>query len=129
LQRDYLMFTRTRASGETMSDSHKELENVRLRLQSRRADLSNRRQRVERDLERVNEPLVADSSDRAIQQENDEPLAAIGSAAVQEIAAIDEALIRLDQDQYGICKRCGGLIPAERLSVIPYAVTCVGCGG
>ena len=104
------------------------LDTVRLQLQNRRADLLVRRNRVERDLERKNEPLVADSSDRAIQQENDEPLAAIGAAADREIAAIDEALQRLDQNRYGICKQCGNRIQEQRLQVLPYAVTCVGCG-
>ena len=86
-----------------------------------------RRRRVDNDLARRNEPLVADSSDQAIQLENDETLQEIGEAARREIDAIDAALERLSQGLYGICRTCGEEIPAARLLVMPHATTCVDC--
>lgn len=103
------------------------LEQVRTRLLSRRAELQQRRQRVAGDLSRQHEPLSADSDDRAIQLENDEPLQAIGEAALQEVADIDVALDRLARGLYGICKTCGKEISAARLAAIPQASTCQHC--
>jgi len=39
-----------------------------------------------------------------------------------------EALERIDNGTYGVCVRCRGAIPFERLEVIPETATCVGCG-
>ena len=50
------------------------------RLRSRRAELLVRRRRVDNDLERRNEPLVADFGDQAIQRQNDETLEEIPAA-------------------------------------------------
>lgn len=97
------------------------------RLQARRAELYVRQRRVDNDLARRNEPLVADFSDQAIQRQNDETLEEIGEVARREIEAIDEALERLGQGQYGICKVCGDDIPMGRLRAMPHATTCVDC--
>jgi len=110
-----------------MSISQYSLDQVRNHLATRRAELVNRSRRVARDLERRNESLVADSSDQAIQLQNDETLEVIGEAATVEIRAIDEALEQLNLGRYGACKDCGESIPVERLRAIPYAVRCANC--
>ena len=38
-----------------------------------------------------------------------------------------EALDRLESGSYGVCKDCGGKIPAARLKAKPEAVRCVAC--
>ena len=43
------------------------------------------------------------------------------------IEMIDEALTRLDENEYGICLECGNEIGAARLEVKPYARFCVDC--
>lgn len=110
-----------------MSDADFTFEQTSQRLQARRAELLTRQRRVDNDLARRNEPLVADSSDQAIQLQNDEALQQIGDAARREIQAIDEAMERLGLGLYGICKRCGEQIPAARLRAMPHATTCVEC--
>jgi RNA polymerase-binding transcription factor DksA len=45
------------------------------------------------------------------------------------VAALDDALRRLDEGRYGVCDRCGQPIGAERLAARPAAVTCVRCAG
>ena len=101
---------------------------IRQLLIARRTALTDRHDRVERDLARANDPLVADSDDRAIQLENDETLVAINRTARAEIAAIDEAVVRLDAGLYGVCRRCKGPIEPARLRAVPHAVICAGCG-
>lgn len=39
------------------------------------------------------------------------------------------ALERMDHGTYGVCDRCGAVIPYGRLLVIPEARTCASCGG
>ena len=107
----------------------RDFDQVRQQLIARRNDLTTRRRRVEHDLARRNEPLVADSSDQAIQLQNDEALQAIWDAAVNEIAAVNKALERLAHGLYGICRNCGEEIGSGRLHAVPHAVTCALCAG
>lgn len=102
-------------------------DDVRMQLLARRAELSDRKVRVERDLKRENDALVADFADRAIQTQNDGPLQAIGEAVEDELHRIDLALERLEAGQYGICTECGLRVELERLQAVPYATTCMEC--
>jgi RNA polymerase-binding transcription factor DksA len=107
--------------------AQRNLDSIRENLVARRTELLTRQTQVERDLEHVVEPLLADADDQAIQLQNDETLSAIGSAAREEVAAINEALQRLELNLYGVCKKCGHAIPDARLRVAPYAIRCATC--
>jgi DnaK suppressor protein len=102
-------------------------EQVGRLLEARRGQLIERRDRINHDLSRANEPLPLDAIDRAVQLENDEALQEIGSVAENEIAAIDTALQRLALDLYGTCSVCGSEISAARLQAVASAVTCADC--
>lgn len=52
---------------------------------------------------------------------------ALRAAAERRLAALDDALSRLDEGFYGVCARCGGQIGAERLAALPEATTCITC--
>lgn len=108
---------------------HGNLQTTQKSLVARRAELLERQTRVDRDLARRNEPLVADADDQAIQLQNDEALNAIGTAANDEIAAIDAALRRIDLNLYGVCTVCGGAIAKDRLLAVPHATQCASCIG
>lgn len=54
--------------------------------------------------------------------------ALLGRARAQ-LAEIDEALERVRSGTYGVCRRCGQAIPAERLEARPFAQFCVACLG
>ena len=43
------------------------------------------------------------------------------------LAEIDAALARVEAGTYGVCQRCGGAIPDERLEARPTAAYCVAC--
>lgn len=43
------------------------------------------------------------------------------------LAQIEAAIRRIEQGVYGMCERCGQAINPERLQVLPYATTCLGC--
>lgn len=49
------------------------------------------------------------------------------SKEVNVLEMVDEALLRLESSEYGICLDCGAIIPRERLEVTPYAQYCTKC--
>jgi RNA polymerase-binding protein DksA len=102
---------------------------VRAGLQQRKRELIDRRMRVNQDLARTAEPIAADFEDAAVQWENDETLQAIDHACESELLEINEALHRLDEGTYGVCKHCGKPISPMRLAALPQAVTCTRCPG
>jgi DnaK suppressor protein len=45
----------------------------------------------------------------------------------ERIAALQEALGRVDEGTYGQCIQCGAQIDPERLEILPTAVQCAAC--
>lgn len=45
----------------------------------------------------------------------------------EKLRNIDEALLRIQEGEYGICEECGCDIPLGRLKVVPFAHYCVKC--
>ncbi len=43
------------------------------------------------------------------------------------VRLIEDAIQRLENDEYGVCQDCGQDIPEARLEMKPYAVYCVKC--
>src|SRR5215207_9136610 len=48
-------------------------------------------------------------------------------ALTATLADVERALAKLDDGTYGICDRCGALIPEERLEARPWTSRCVAC--
>jgi DnaK suppressor protein len=46
---------------------------------------------------------------------------------LEQLAEVDRALEKLDDDSYGSCDTCGEPIPPGRLEVHPWATRCVAC--
>jgi DnaK suppressor protein len=45
----------------------------------------------------------------------------------RELKAIERAIDRMREGQYGVCEECGGMIPLSRLRALPYATFCIDC--
>jgi RNA polymerase-binding transcription factor DksA len=56
-----------------------------------------------------------------------EVTATLMTAARAALADIDAALFRLAIGRFGVCQRCGRVIPAGRLQAIPMASLCLRC--
>jgi DnaK suppressor protein len=52
---------------------------------------------------------------------------AIHDQIIQQLAAVDGALLRLAAGTYGVCEVCRHRIAPERREAIPWAATCVSC--
>ena len=68
-----------------------------------------------------------DEGDTAASDEHFEMTASMAELAGTRVAAIESALRRLRDGNYGICEECGEDIPLERLQALPAAVLCVDC--
>ncbi len=51
----------------------------------------------------------------------------LGDREREKLRNIDEALLRFEEGEYGICEECGDEIPIGRLKVMPFARYCVRC--
>lgn len=45
----------------------------------------------------------------------------------EQIQKIQAAMLRLDNDEFGLCLRCDAEIPEKRLEIDPCATLCVNC--
>lgn len=52
---------------------------------------------------------------------------AIHDQIIQQLTAVEGALVRVAERTYGVCEVCGHRIAPERLEAIPWAATCVSC--
>jgi RNA polymerase-binding transcription factor DksA len=93
-------------------------------LTARLADLQGRLASIEAELGEHN---AQDWEDLATEREGDEVLEGMGTSGQQEIRAIEAALVRIDDGDYGFCQRCGGRIGEARLDVLPATPFCSSC--
>lgn len=99
-------------------------EKAKARLEEQLAELESRLERIERDLDEPNDP---DSSERAVQMEDDDSLEAQGRLVTREIASTQRALDRIESGDYGYCVECGEEISEGRLEARPEAALCINC--
>lgn len=97
---------------------------ARARLTQQLAELEGRQQRIAQDLA---EPLNPDSSEQAVEMEDDASLEAQAVLVAREIASINRALLRIENGTYGECVRCGDAIAPKRLEARPEAALCISC--
>jgi RNA polymerase-binding transcription factor DksA len=93
-------------------------------LMTRMADLRTRLDHIEEELD---SHQSKDWEDLATEREEDEVLEGMGVSGQQEIRMIEAALKRLDEGEYGFCTKCGAVISAERLNVLPHTPFCRTC--
>ena len=94
------------------------------RLKDRLAELDDRLQSIEEDLD---EPQSPDTEERATEREGDEVLESLGNSGLAEIRMIEAALTRIEDGTFGACVTCGGPISKERLDLLPYTPKCKHC--
>jgi RNA polymerase-binding transcription factor DksA len=97
---------------------------AKARLEAQLAELEGRRERIN---ENLDAPLSRDSSERAIEMEDDQSLAGQAGLITREIASVKRALTRIEQGTYGECVRCGAEIAPKRLEARPEAALCFAC--
>jgi DnaK suppressor protein len=94
------------------------------RLEAELEELESRQSRIADDLA---EPLNPDSSEQAVEMEDDAALEGQGALIAKEIASVKRALARIEDGTYGECVRCGEDIAPARLDARPEAALCIDC--
>lgn len=94
------------------------------RLEAELEELESRQSRIADDLA---EPLNPDSSEQAVEMEDDASLEGQGALIAKEIASVKRALARIEDGTYGECVRCGEEIAPARLEARPEAALCIDC--
>jgi DnaK suppressor protein len=68
-----------------------------------------------------------DVIDAALDSAQDEICSQLAEVESRELSQIENALIRMQDGQYGLCEACGCSIPMARLHALPYATSCIDC--
>ncbi len=78
-------------------------------------------------LQELHQQKTGDMLDAAADTMQDELNSQLIEVESRELGAIEEAIARMEQGDYGDCEECGKPIPLTRLRAIPYATDCIGC--
>jgi len=87
-------------------------------------ELSKRLESLSADMTKSHDP---DSSEQAVERENDEVIAQLENDTRVELQQVRHAMKRLEQGTYHDCAICGDEISLERLTAIPYTQYCIDC--
>jgi len=101
-----------------------DLQKVEAKLNNKLKELEDRLAHVKKDMSKSHS---TDSSEQAVERENDEVIEEIGIETQASISDIRSALARISEGSYGACSSCGKAINPERLDALPEAVDCVSC--
>lgn len=70
---------------------------------------------------------TGDIYDQASSERDRELGLLLGDREREKLRSIDEALLRIEEGEYGICEECEEDIPVGRLKAMPFARYCVKC--
>ena len=100
------------------------INEISLKLKDKKAQLIRRIEAIEGDFKKRRS---ADFAEQSTGGENDEVLNEIQHEAQTELQQIKAALLRIQNNDYGVCIKCTEKIAVERLKALPYANTCIDC--
>ena len=87
-------------------------------------ELSNRLQNLSAD---KSQSHSSDSSEQAVERENDEVVDQLENDTREELIQVQHAIKRIESGSYGTCTKCEEEISAARLQAIPYSSLCINC--
>ncbi len=75
----------------------------------------------------IDDSETPDPVDLAVRNYSKNVMLAVSENESRQIALIDEALLRIEDDEYGQCQNCGKDINPKRLAALPSARYCIDC--
>lgn len=75
----------------------------------------------------VDDAETPDPVDLAVRNYSKNVMLAVSENESRQLALINEALVRLDDDEYGICQNCEKEVNPKRLVAVPWARYCLSC--
>jgi DnaK suppressor protein len=82
---------------------------------------------LENELKSVNSCDIKEEGDFAACSTNTENNYIIYKQQFKELKEIEEALLAIEENRYGICEMCEEPINPERLKIKPFAKYCIDC--
>ncbi|MBK7934854.1 MAG: TraR/DksA family transcriptional regulator [Acidobacteria bacterium] len=75
----------------------------------------------------VDDSETPDPVDLAVRNYSKNVMLAVSENESKQLALIDEALVRIEDDEYGTCQNCEKEINPKRLAAIPWGRYCLDC--
>jgi len=72
-------------------------------------------------------PINPNRADLARTFQEDQRKKLLLARTEEQLNAIDQALLRLNEGTYGKCENCGNQIAPERLDIMPAVSLCISC--
>jgi DnaK suppressor protein len=85
------------------------------------------RQALAGELSTLKQFKKGDEVDVAIDSAQTEISSHLAETESRELAAVEAALERIREGNYGKCEGCGAKIPKARIEALPYATLCISC--
>ncbi len=108
-----------------MSTANRDLKKIRADLIERRNHLEKQLQRLS--TEKITDDQVQDPGDQALSSTMENLRSSLQDTELQEYKRIMQALQKIDDGTYGICIDCGGEISEKRLNSYPNVARCLVC--
>jgi DnaK suppressor protein len=75
----------------------------------------------------IDDSETPDPVDLAVKNYSKNVMLAVSENESRQLALIDEALLRVEDEEYGSCQNCEKEINPKRLAAIPWARYCLDC--
>ncbi|HRI04104.1 MAG TPA: TraR/DksA family transcriptional regulator [Pyrinomonadaceae bacterium] len=75
----------------------------------------------------IDDAETPDPVDLAVRNYSKNVMLAVSENESKQLTLIDEALMRIEDDEYGTCQNCENDINPKRLAAIPWARYCLDC--
>jgi len=75
----------------------------------------------------IDDSETPDPVDLAVRNYSKNVMLAVSENESRQLALIDEAILRVEEKEYGDCQNCGNPVNPKRLSAIPWARYCLAC--
>jgi DnaK suppressor protein len=98
-----------------------------VRLLEKRSELLSRVQTARSSEAEGNDLDAPDLGDRALSTVSRDLLFQLTAGERDILRRIDDAVIRIDAGQYGVCINCGNKVQLARLEAVPWARHCIQC--
>lgn len=75
----------------------------------------------------IDDSETPDPVDLAVRNYSKNVMLAVSENESKQLVLVDEALLRVEDDEYGFCQNCEKSINQKRLAAIPWARYCLDC--
>jgi RNA polymerase-binding transcription factor len=111
----------------TKKMNKKEKQEFRKTLLDKKERIIHKLSQVMTESKEVETNVAQDLVDKAEISYTKEFLLSLSDAERDQLMLIDDALRRLDRDEFGLCQLCGRGITKKRIEALPWTPTCINC--